>query len=47
MENKKENPKFKFNEQLTQQGSLGLLAYGDLGLIAWRESRSKIQKDQD
>lgn len=47
MERKKKNPKFNSKEQLTKQGSLGLLAYGDLAVIAWREYRKKNQKNQD
>jgi len=29
---------------ITKKGSLGLLAYGDLGFKAWRKTKTKIQK---
>lgn len=29
---------------VTKRGSLGLLAYGDIGFKAWRKTKNKIQK---
>ncbi|GER60670.1 hypothetical protein [Patiriisocius marinus] len=32
--------------EITKDGSLGLLALGDVGLRAWREVRNKITKEK-
>ncbi|GAA4270669.1 hypothetical protein [Hyunsoonleella aestuarii] len=31
---------------ITKKGSLGLLAYGDVGLRAWRKIRDKLGDEQ-
>ena len=31
----------KLNHKITPEGSLGLLALGDIGLRAWREEKQK------
>lgn len=33
--------------EITEEGSLGLLAYGDIGLRAWRKVRNEIKKDRE
>ena len=40
MKNKKQDRTYI----VTKKGSLGLLAYGDLGFKAWRKTKSKIKK---
>lgn len=44
---KKNENKTKQNSQfiITPQGSLGLLAYGDIGLRAWRKVKETTSKD--
>ena len=42
-EEKKTDLKF----HLTKEGSLGLLAYGDLGLMAWRKVRQGIDSKSE
>lgn len=32
--------------QIPAEGSLGLLAYGDIGLIAWRMKKQTVLKQQ-
>ena len=32
--------------EVPPQGSLGLLALGDLGIIAWRQAREKQKQDK-
>ncbi len=38
-----DNPSF----EVTIQGSLGLLAYGDIGLRAWRKIKKDAKKESD
>lgn len=33
-----------FQYQITEKGSLGLLAYGDIGLRAWRKVKQEFYK---
>lgn len=40
--NKKNNDKLLYN--ITKEGSLGLLALGDVGLLAWREVKKESFK---
>ena len=40
---KKKSPKQR-PYVVTKKGSLGLLAYGDLGFKAWRKTKTKIKK---
>ena len=49
-----ENNKIQANKDLshmdlhlTKEGSLGLLAYGDLGLMAWRKVRQESKMHTD
>lgn len=35
--------KIKHNYEITEKGSLGLLALGDIGLRAWREVKKETQ----
>jgi hypothetical protein len=32
---------------ITEEGSLGLLAYGDIGLRAWRKVKKKVRNSKD
>ncbi len=32
--------------EVTHQGSLGLLAYGDIGLRAWRKVKKEAREDE-
>jgi hypothetical protein len=32
---------------ITKEGSLGLLAYGDIGLRAWRKVKSEVGNSKD
>ena len=34
----------KIEYQITEKGSLGLLAYGDIGLRAWRKVKQEFYK---
>ncbi|MGM5468689.1 hypothetical protein ACS386_00285 [Flavobacteriaceae bacterium LMO-SS05] len=34
----------KLNFEITEKGSLGLLAYGDIGLRAWRKVKQEFYK---
>ena len=34
----------KIDYQITEKGSLGLLAYGDIGLRAWRKVKQEFYK---
>ncbi len=34
------------NYEITEEGSLGLLALGHVGLIAWRKKKQAIRKQQ-
>ena len=44
--NTKGNEKSTYN--ITEKGSLGLLAYGDIGLRAWRKVKQEsIKKDAE
>ena len=40
--NKNNNQKIEF--KITEKGSLGLLAYGDIGLRAWRKVKKEFYK---
>jgi len=40
----KKNDRNKKKYIITKKGSLGLLAYGDLGFKAWRKIKSKQRK---
>ena len=42
MENSKENKKVAY--KITEKGSLGLLAYGDIGLREWRKVKKEFYK---
>ena len=42
MANSKENN--NINYKITEKGSLGLLAYGDIGLRAWRKVKKEFYK---
>lgn len=42
---KKEQESIVYN--VDSEGSLGLLAYGDLGLRAWRKVKQKVKKGND
>ena len=48
MEKKKDNypisPSNKMEFKITEKGSLGLLAYGDIGLRAWRKVKQEFYK---
>lgn len=45
----KENNKEQTNKdyKINAKGSLGLLAYGDIGLKAWREVRDNFEKSYE
>ncbi len=44
-ENKNLTPENKkSNFEITEKGSLGLLAYGDIGLRAWRKVKQEFYK---
>ncbi|QNJ96955.1 hypothetical protein [Constantimarinum furrinae] len=45
MENAKKNKKLT-EFKITKEGSLGLLAYGDIGLREWRKVRNAILKEE-
>lgn len=38
------NKKLKKKYNVTKKGSLGLLAYGDIGFKAWRKTKIKVEK---
>ena len=38
------NQNNKIEYQITEKGSLGLLAYGDIGLRAWRKVKQEFYK---
>jgi hypothetical protein len=40
----KENKKYNPNYNVSVKGSLGLLAYGDIGLRAWRDVKKNALK---
>ena len=42
---KNDNKPFMNEFEITDKGSLGLLAYGDIGLRAWRAVKQKILKN--
>lgn len=42
MTNNGKNEKIEF--KITEKGSLGLLAYGDIGLRAWRKVKQEFYK---
>ena len=45
MENKKlKKEDFKF--QISKEGSLGLLAFGDIGLTEWRKVKNTLQNNE-
>jgi len=44
--NKKEISK-KLSYTIPVEGSLGVLAYGDIGLRAWREVKKKSEKEKN
>lgn len=46
-ENKNLTPEIKQqNIEITEKGSLGLLAYGDIGLRAWRKVKQEFYKKE-
>jgi len=40
----KNNKKSQLEFKITEKGSLGLLAYGDIGLRAWRKVKQEFYK---
>ena len=40
----KNNKQTKKPSVVTKRGSLGLLAYGDIGFRAWRKTKNKLEK---